>query len=281
MIQFFQTMETTCDFKRNMVINGANKFIDLEHFEQVKSELFKNKDVKIEHLTNKSLIAVQGPKSAEILQKLFKQDLSKIGFMGFFHEKAGHGLNCEMTVYRTGYTGEDGFEISMPEENTEDFAKFLANEQILPAGLGSRDALRLEAGLCLHGHDLSQEISPVEALLQWTIRKKNGITSFIGEEALKTIKANPPKIKRLGIKLLESGVPRENFEVFSKEGELLGKLSSGLYSPTLKIGIGMAYLPNEKVSKEGTEIYVDIRNRKVKAITHKMPFVPTKYFRSE
>ena len=94
------------------------------------------------------------------------------------------------------------------------------------------------------------------------------------------IKEKPPKLKRFGVKLLESGVPRENFQVFSKNGELLGKLCSGLYSPTLKIGIGMGYLPSDKVSKENTEVLVEIRNRKVPAVTHKMPFVPTNYYRS-
>lgn len=189
-ILFFPITENTCLFISNLVLNGGNKFIDLEHFEQVRKEFFGQKDLKIEHMELDGLIAVQGPTAAAVLQKLFKTDLSKIGFMEFFKEKVEHGINCELTVYRTGYTGEDGFEISIPNKGVTEFAQYLfAQKDVYPAGLGSRDGLRLEAGLCLHGHDISQDISPVESLLQWTIRKKNAFSPFIGAEALTKIKS--------------------------------------------------------------------------------------------
>lgn len=178
-----------CYLISGIVLNGGNKFKDLQHFEQVKNSSFASSDLKIEYLEQQSLIAVQGPRAAEILQNLFKTDLSKINFMSFFKETVKLGALVEVTAYRTGYTGEDGFEVSIPSANAVDFAKFLMTQGVTPAGLGARDALRLEAGLCLHGHEISEGISPVESLLQWTIRKKHTETPFIGLEALQKIKA--------------------------------------------------------------------------------------------
>ena len=188
MIQYSQITGNTCLLRSGLVLNGGNKWKDLAHFEQIKTQFFQKRDLKIEHLENEGLIAVQGPQATNILQKLFKTDLSKIGFMGFLKEKVSHGIDCELTAYRTGYTGEDGFEISVLENSTLPFVQFLLANGVFPAGLGARDALRLEAGLCLHGHDISDDITPVESLLQWTIRKKNTIVPFIGFESLQKIK---------------------------------------------------------------------------------------------
>jgi aminomethyltransferase len=174
-----------------MVLNGGNKWKDLEHFEEVRRREYGNADIKIEHLEDQSLVAVQGPYAAEALQKLFKTDLQRVSFMQFFKEKVEAGINAELTAYRTGYTGEDGFEVSMPSAAAVPFVEFLLSEGVTPAGLAARDALRLEAGLCLHGHDISEDISPVEAQLQWTIRKQNQKIPFIGYEALQKIKAVP------------------------------------------------------------------------------------------
>lgn len=201
--------------------------------------------------------------------------------MQFFKEKVGAGIDAELTAYRTGYTGEDGFEVSMPNSAAVAFAEFLLSEGVTPAGLAARDALRLEAGLCLHGHDISEETSPVEAQLQWTIRKKHTKGPFIGYEALQAIKASPPDVRRVGFKLLENGIPREGFPVLAVNEERLASITSGGYSPILKHGIGMAYLPASKVPKEGGHIKVAIRGKMVKALTKKMPFVDAKYFRAK
>lgn len=178
-----------CLLISGIVLNGGNKFRDLQHFSEVIKTYRDPLDLKIDHLEKQSLIAVQGPKAAEILQKLFKTDLSRVNFMTFFKETVTLGSPVEITAYRTGYTGEDGFEVSIPSENVIEFAQFLISQDVTPAGLGARDALRLEAGLCLHGHEISESISPVESLLQWTIRKKHTDTTFIGLEALQKIKA--------------------------------------------------------------------------------------------
>lgn len=262
----------------NLVLNAGNKYKDLEHINFLKEEYFKNKEVILDFRQNVSLIALQGPESANVLQKLLKTDLSKIGFMQFFSEKIP-GYPKEITFYRSGYTGEDGFEISISDCCVEKFCdELFTNSNVIPAGLGARDTLRLEVGLCLHGHEISDTISPVESLLQWTIRKKNLITDFYGFDKFLEIKGNPKKIKRVGVKLLKGGVLREGCDIFSEDLKKIGNLTSGAFSPVLKKGIGMGFVGN-KFRKAGTKIVVDIRGRKVPAVVEKLPFIPANYYR--
>jgi aminomethyltransferase len=147
MMRYFRIMEILCNLIRNLVINGANKEKDLIHMEKVRQMIFSKSDITIEHRTEDALIALQGPKSAQILQKYLKTDLNSIYFNNFVKETIPQ-FKAEFIFYRTGYTGEDGFEISMPNSVAVDFVDSLfATGEVHPAGLGARDALRLEAGM--------------------------------------------------------------------------------------------------------------------------------------
>ena len=139
-------MIATCGLISNLVLNAGNKFKDLEHMQFIKDKYFKDKDVGIEYNEKDALVAIQGPNAHKILQNYVDVDLSKYGFKSFVNAKINR-LNCDAIFYRTGYTGEDGFEVSLPENKTEQFVEMLFSEtSIAPAGLGARDVLRLEAG---------------------------------------------------------------------------------------------------------------------------------------
>lgn len=174
---------TKFDDHIHMVVNAGNKYGDLEHMFQVQKEYFPNADISIQHLTDKALIALQGPKAHIVLQKLVDQDLSKYLFMNHFYAKCPQ-LNTQLQVCRSGYTGEDGFEISIQDNLAADFCDLLfQNDFVKPAGLGARDTLRLEAGLCLHGNDIDATVNPAEAVLMWTVRKEP-VEKYIGYDAL-------------------------------------------------------------------------------------------------
>lgn len=179
-ILLFQNMMIICNFLNDqfknflshMVLNAGNKQIDLDHFKKIKEEHFSNMDISFKLLDDFSLVALQGPKSHQVLNDILKQavDLNKVGFMTHFPASVG-SINLE--IYRSGYTGEDGFEISVHNDNVINFVNMLLkDERVKPAGLGARDSLRLEAGLCLHGNDISEKTNPAEAVLMWTVRKE-------------------------------------------------------------------------------------------------------------
>lgn len=271
----------------NIVLNAGNKHLDFKHFLEVKKEFFAKDDVQLEFVEGESLLAIQGPRAAALLQPYFKQDLSKIGFSSFFTEKVD-ALDGLVTAYRTGYTGEDGFELALSDRSALILAEKLFEGYVpgaegpgglFPAGLGARDALRLEAGLCLHGHEISTRTSPIEALLMWTVRKRDTEVSFIGAERLSELKKSPPGVKRTGISMVEGGICREGMRVSDESGQDLGTLTSGTFSPVLKKGIGMIYLPNH-LRHKGTKVLVDVRGRKgVAEVVDKLPFVPAKYYK--
>lgn len=149
-----------------MVVNAGNKYGDLEHMFRVRDEYFPGSDLKIDHLQDRALVALQGPKAAQALQSLVDQDLSKYVFMNHFFAKCPQ-LGTDLQICRSGYTGEDGFEISISDKKVEAFCDLLfANNYVKPAGLGARDTLRLEAGLCLHGSEID-----LGKNIKWFIRK--------------------------------------------------------------------------------------------------------------
>ena len=170
-------------------MNAGNTDVDLKHLNQLLESEFKGKDVRYEHLTDRSLVALQGPKAAQMLQQLVKEDLTKVAFMSIFNARLKH-LDIDAIICRCGYTGEDGFEISIKNQDAIKFSDYLFknNSNLVPAGLAARDSVRLEAGLCLHGNEMTQEISPVEAGLMWIVRKSNIAEPFLGQEALNAIK---------------------------------------------------------------------------------------------
>jgi len=259
-----------------MVVNGACKQKDLEH---MKAQLEKSKlDVKIEYLPDtRSLIALQGPKAAEALSRLIPSsfNLNKFPFMTTANIKVA-GVEC--WVSRCGYTGEDGFEISIPKDHAVAVTKKILDQpEVQPSGLGVRDSLRLEAGLCLYGHDLNDEISPIQAQLSWLIgKRRRDKGGFLGSDLILRELKDGPKMKRVGL-TVEKGAPaREGAEILDEKGNNIGTVTSGTVSPSLKKAIAMGYI-NSASSKTGTPIQVKVRGKNGAAVVTKMPFVPTKY----
>jgi aminomethyltransferase len=241
-------------------------------------------DVSIEELSENGLLALQGPKMAEALAEGINEDLSKFTFMNS-SVMTVHGIpGCRVT--RCGYTGEDGVEISVPSEQAVDLAKkLLASTRpnanvVQPAGLGARDSLRLEAGLCLYGNDIDERTTPVEASLSWCIGKRRRTEGgFLGSSYIlqQLTGHSKPMKRRVGI-VATSGAPaRGGSVVLDQAGEQIGTVTSGCPSPTLKKNIAMAYIVSS-FSKPQTEVQLNIRNKAIPAKIIKMPFVPTNYF---
>ncbi|HWV38538.1 MAG TPA: glycine cleavage system aminomethyltransferase GcvT [Vulgatibacter sp.] len=218
-------------------------------------------------------LAIQGPKAVGILQKLAKTDLSAIAFFHFAEvELDGKGV----IAARTGYTGEDGFEIfCRPTDAEALWEAILAAgkpEGLVPCGLGARDSLRLEAKLALYGNDIDDEHTPLEAGLGWIVKFDK--PSFVGKAALEKQKAEGPKRKLVGFTLTERGIPRHGYPVLA-DGAQVGVVTSGTMSPTLGIPIGLAYVPTELAS-EGSSFAVEIRGKPVAAQVVKTPFYKRK-----
>lgn len=191
----------------------------------------------------------------------------------------------KLEISRTSYAGTDGFEISIDNSETVKLVENLMKlPDVKPAGLGARDSLRIEAGLCLHGHDMTEKITPFEATLMWTVRKnKNNRQKFVGEEALeaqvaKNKEKKLPIKKRAGFILIEPGIVREGAEVFNQDKKQIGYVSSGTHSPVLKKGVGMAFV-DQSYAKADTDILISTRDKFFKAKIAKMPFVEPGYNR--
>jgi len=189
--------------------------------------------------------------------------------------------NFEVYMTRCGYTGEDGFEISVEHKQVEDLCTLLLqeNKEILAlAGLGARDTLRLESGLCLYGNDIDETTTPVEASLLWVIPQERRTTGgFLGSKIiLEQLNKKSEKKKRVGITLQRP--PHPHCKLYDSNNNEIGEVTSGSYSPVLKTGIGMAYVAKTH-SKIGSSIFVEFKNKKVPATISKMPFVPHNYFK--
>ncbi len=234
-------------------------------------------DVKIEDISNDvAMFAVQGPNAERTLQQFSTEDLSKIGRFKCDHSRLA---DVEVFLSRTGYTGEDGFEVfiwnaslARPDNAVKLWNSILEAGKtfgIEPCGLGARDTLRLEAGLCLYGNDMDENTTPLEAGLGFVVKLQK--EKFIGGDVLQRQKAEGVKRKRVGILMVDQGIPRPKMEVFDQAGEKIGVLTSGTYSPLLKIGIGMAYIQVSN-SQEGNVVGVKIRDKTAKARIVAFPF---------
>lgn len=232
-------------------------------------------DVDLEFL-DEALIALQGPSMSRVLQQGLKDDLSKLTFMTSTLATVFGVPGCRVT--RCGYTGEDGVEISVPQSRVVELTeKLLANSEVKLAGLGARDSLRLEAGLCLYGNDIDEATTPVEATLVWTIGKRRRQTKdFPGANIIvPQIKAKTAR-KRVG--LVSTGPPvRQHTPILSPDGKVIGEVTSGCPSPCLKKNVAMGYV-DAAFAKNGTSIQVEVRKKAVPATVSKMPFVPTNYY---
>jgi aminomethyltransferase len=254
-----------------LVINAGNIAKDLAwvqgqtaHFQQV---------VVSDQSETTALLALQGPLAQEILQLLTEIDLKSVRY---YHCASGPVAGANSIVSRTGYTGEDGFEIyCSPADVVKVWQTILAAgrpQGLLPAGLGARDTLRLEAGYCLYGHELDEQTNPLEARLGWTVKFESGM--FIGRDALLKIKELGPKRLLVGIELLERGVPRSGYALY-EQGEQIGHLTSGAPGPSIHKNIGMGYV-DSAYANVGHQVQVDIRGKRVAAQIMALPFYKRK-----
>lgn len=260
-----------------LVVNAGCREKDLAHIEaHMKPFQAAGGDVAWEIHDERSLLALQGPNAAPCIQALTKEDLSKMYFSNFKTFEIA-GIECWVT--RTGYTGEDGFEISVANEKAMELTKaIMADPKNRLCGLGARDSLRLEAGLCLYGNDLEQHISPIEAGLTWTIGKARRETmTMLGGDVLK--KQIAEGVKRVRRGFITTGAPaRQGCDITTLDGEKVGEISSGGFSPNLKANIAMGYV-DKAHGKAGTDLKVVVRGKVNDAKVTKMPFVPSHYYK--
>ncbi|WP_288904349.1 glycine cleavage system aminomethyltransferase GcvT [uncultured Sneathiella sp.] len=231
---------------------------------------------QVTELTNRALVALQGPKAAAVLAR-FAPEVATMSFMTY-REVDIDGVPCFVT--RSGYTGEDGFEISIPNINAEALCrKLLGDSDVKPIGLGARDSLRLEAGLCLYGHDLTEKTTPISAGLIWAISKRRREEGgFPGADVIQAEISNKPAMKRVGI-LPEGRAPaREHTVITDEAGNAIGEITSGGFSPSLGIPIAMGYVPLD-FSAIGTKINLLVRGKSRPAVVAKVPFVEQRYYR--
>lgn len=216
------------------------------------------------------LLAVQGPKAVETLQKLTDTDLAKVKFYTF---ENGTLADKDMIISATGYTGSGGFELYINKEDAVGVWHkiFEAGKEfgIQPIGLGARDTLRMEKGYCLYGNDITDETSPLEAGLGWVTKFTK---QFVNSEALKMQKEKGVTRKLVAFKMIDRGIPRHGYEIVDEKGKTIGEVTSGTLAPSLNIGIGMGYVGKE-LSTAGGEIYIQVRNKNLKAEIVKPPFI--------
>jgi len=254
----------------NIILNAACKENDYKIFKNAlgyKFKLILNKDL--------SLIALQGPKAAEILESVIN-GASSLRFMN-----GNNFLFKENKIYitRSGYTGEDGFEISLQNKIVESLAKILVAKGAQPIGLGARDTLRLEAGLCLYGHDIDETTTPIEANLKWAISKRRRVEGgFLGYNKIKSnIDGNISRL-RVGIKPLGKIIAREGVKIFSQDENEIGSVTSGTFGPSVNRSIAMGYVKYD-FTKPGTKIFLEVRGKKYEANVIELPFYKKNYVR--
>lgn len=250
-----------------LVVNASNIEKDVEWMQQ-----FATDDVEIDNQSDAyALLALQGPIAEKFLQTLTTEDLSAIKFFRFKDDVEIAGQ--KVLISRTGYTGEDGFEIYGSHEAIvklwDEILTKGKSEGIVPAGLGARDTLRFEAGLPLYGQELSKEISPLEAGLNFVV-KLNKEEDFVGKAALAQQKEQGVPRKLVGLEMIDKGIPRTGYEVFIGD-EKVGEVTTGTQSPTLGKNIGFALL-DAAHAEVGTEVVVQVRKRQLKAVVVQTPF---------
>jgi aminomethyltransferase len=244
-----------------VVHNAANAEEDAERLREAAGEAAE--DVG----TDTVMLAVQGPRAPEVIRSVLGPTLDGLEARACTEVE---WQGARLVLSRTGYTGEDGGEMIAPAELGGDLWDAFVEAGAKPCGLGARDTLRLEAALALHGHDISPETTPYEAGLTWAVTVEDG-RDFIGREALERLAGEEPGVRLAWIRLLERGVPREGYTVVDQGGEPVATLTSGAFSPTLRAGIGMAYLPVE-VALPGTRLSVEVRDRLLPAEVVPRPF---------
>ncbi len=259
-----------------LVVNAACKAHDLQHLQQ-----HLGTQCGIEPLfEERELLALQGPQAPAVLARLAPQ----VAQMTFMQIAPVELLSCECLVSRSGYTGEDGFEISIPASHAEVLARHLLSEkEVQPIGLGARDSLRLEAGLCLYGHDMSTSTTPVEANLLWAIskvRRAEGARAggFPGAERIFAQQRDGVARKRVGLLPQERIPVREGADLLDANDTVIGQVTSGGFAPSLGAPVAMGYVDSDQATL-GTQLWARVRDKRVAVTVAKMPFVPQRYYR--
>ncbi|MGH6839562.1 MAG: glycine cleavage system aminomethyltransferase GcvT [Methylocella sp.] len=260
-----------------LVVNAATKGADFAH---LAAEL---PDCALTVLGDRALLALQGPRAAEVLrQHVSSAAAESVSAMPFMSAKRLQWHGVLLNISRSGYTGEDGFEISIPAAASAAFAQeLLAEADVRPIGLGARDSLRLEAGLCLYGHDIDNTIGPVEAGLMWSISpRRRAEGGFIGYQQVKREIDHGPSRLRVGF-LLENKAPaREGAGIATLDGQIIGRLTSGGFAPSLGRPVAMGYVDAAHAAP-GTQVCLIVRGKPLAAKIVPMPFVPHHYFRGD
>jgi len=254
-----------------LIVNAANAAADYAHIENILGNR-----ASLEPAAGLGLLALQGPGAAAALARLCPA-AAELGFMANAR-LAIDGVSC--LVCRSGYSGEDGFEISVPGNRARALAeRLLALPGVAPAGLGARDSLRLEAGLCLHGHDIDRSTGPVEAGLAWAIAKRRRAEGgFVGDSAVLAALAAGPKRRRVGLKPEGRRPAREGTQILDRFGMSVGAITSGGFSPTLAAPVAMGYVAAEH-AEPGTALRLEVRGKAIPAAVVPLPFVAHRYHR--
>jgi aminomethyltransferase len=250
-----------------IILNAACKNDDLKI---IKKKL--NDKYQLELKENLSLIALQGPGAKDVLGKV----IPEINNLKFMHGENFTFNDLSIYITRSGYTGEDGFEISIPNEIAENFTKVLLDNGSKLIGLGARDTLRMEAGLCLYGNDIDTETTPIEANLKWAISKKRINDQYPGSEIIKKQIQSGVKKLRVGIKPESKVIARANTKIFNEKNIEIGKITSGTFGPSVDHPISMGYVDNNYSSLDA-KIFLEIRGKKVSANICKLPFYKKNY----
>ncbi len=258
-----------------LVVNAACKEQDIAHLQKQLAD-----QCEIEVLEDRALLALQGPVAGEVLAKFAPESTEMV----FMTAKTLMLNGAECFVTRSGYTGEDGFEISVANSEAEALARaLLADDAVEMIGLGARDSLRLEAGLCLYGHDLKNDISPVEASLLWALSKSRRAEGarpggYIGAEVIMMQMANGVGRKRVGLKPLGKMPVRDGADIVDDQDNVIGLVTSGGFGVTLNCPVAMGYVPTA-FSQVGTKLQALVRNKKVPLEVVKLPFIKQNYYR--
>lgn len=255
-----------------LVVNAACKDQDFAHI----AAKLKGRAALVRH-EDAALLALQGPAAAKVLARL----IPAAGAMGFMTSRVETLDGIPLRLFRSGYTGEDGFEISVPAAQVETFAKrLLAEPEVEAIGLGARDSLRLEAGLCLYGSDINTTTTPVEAGLSWVIgKRRRSEGGFPGaEKILGQLKSGAPRT-RVGIKPLGRAPARAHTEIQSEAGEKIGEITSGGFGPSVNGPVAMGYV-DSKFASVGTKVNLMVRGQALPAEVAQMPFAPHRYFKA-
>lgn len=267
-----------CSAERVFIcVNAANRDKDYSWIKQALAPQFSSAVLTISDESDMfGQIAIQGPAAIKVMDTLVAEDLNGIARYHFIDSALdlGSGHEVKTMIARTGYTGEDGFEVFLPTHETPALWDRLLEHGksfgLMPCGLGSRDTLRLEAGMCLYGNDIDETTTPLEAGLSWTVRFDKGV-GFIGRNALSKMRSEGLTRRLRGLKLIDKGIARHGHEVLSESGHRVGVVTSGTFAPFLNCAISLAYIdtPHDQI---GNLVFINIRGKKAQAQIVKLPF---------